>query len=54
LPKTLPERLRDYEEGILRETLAATQGNQSEAARLLGLPRRTLAHKVHGYGLARS
>jgi DNA-binding NtrC family response regulator len=54
LPKTLPERLRDYEERILRETLASTHGNQSEAARLLGLPRRTLAHKVHGYGLARS
>lgn len=27
--------------------------DQSEAARLLGLPRRTLAHKVHGHGLAR-
>jgi DNA-binding NtrC family response regulator len=54
LPRTLPERLRDYEERILRETLVSTQGNQSEAARLLGLPRRTLAHKVHGYGLARS
>jgi DNA-binding NtrC family response regulator len=49
---SLPDRLRQIEEQILREALDKAGGNQSEAARSLGLPRRTLAHKVHAYGLA--
>lgn len=48
---SLPERLRQFERELLREALTRTRGNQSEAARLLGLPRRTLANKVHAYGL---
>jgi DNA-binding NtrC family response regulator len=51
---SLAERVRAYEIGLIREALARTRGNQSEAARLLGVPRRTLAHKVLTYGLARS
>jgi DNA-binding NtrC family response regulator len=51
---SLPERVRSYEIGLIREALARAGGNQSEAARLLGVPRRTLAHKVLSYGLLRS
>jgi DNA-binding NtrC family response regulator len=51
---SLPERVRAYEISLIREALARASGNQSEAARLLGVPRRTLAHKVLSYGLLRS
>lgn len=49
--RSLPQRVRDLEVELLREALAQAHGNQSQAARLLGVPRRTLASKVHAYGL---
>ncbi|HJL23207.1 MAG TPA: sigma 54-interacting transcriptional regulator, partial [Polyangiaceae bacterium LLY-WYZ-15_(1-7)] len=48
----LAERVEAFERGILRDALEQAGGNQSEAARLLRVPRRTLAHKVKRYGLA--
>lgn len=50
--RPLPLRMRDFELDIIREALQKARGNQSQAARLLGIPRRTLASKVHAYGLA--
>src|SRR5690606_15250908 len=36
---------------LLRHALIRTDGNQTEAAELLGIPRRTLSYKVHSYGI---
>jgi DNA-binding NtrC family response regulator len=47
----LRARLHDYEALILFETLEAAGWNQSEAARRLGMPIRTLSHKVKVLGL---
>jgi two-component system response regulator AtoC len=48
---SFPIRVRRFEESLLRDALGRAHGNQTEAARLLGLPRRTLTNKVHAYGL---
>lgn len=50
--KSLPDRVREFEVGLIREALEKAHGNQAQAARILGLPRRTLANKVHAYGVA--
>ncbi len=47
----LRARLQDYEALIIFEVLEATGWNQSEAARRLGMPIRTLSHKVKVLGL---
>lgn len=47
----LRSHLQAYEAQILFETLQATGWNQSEAARRLGVPIRTLSHKVKAFGL---
>jgi DNA-binding NtrC family response regulator len=47
----LRARLQDYEALILFEALEAAGWNQSEAARRLGMPIRTLSHKVKVLGL---
>ncbi len=39
------------EEAAIREALHRTQGNKSQAARLLGLSRNGLAIKMERYGL---
>ena len=44
-------RLRQCEAKLLREVLERTGWNQSEAARLLDMPRRTLVHKLGVLGL---
>jgi two-component system response regulator AtoC len=49
--RALPDRVREFEVGLIREALGRAQGNQAQAARILGVPRRTLAHKVHAFGL---
>jgi two-component system response regulator AtoC len=49
---SLPDRVRMLEIGLIRDALAVARGNQAEAARLLGVPRRTLANKVQSYSLS--
>jgi DNA-binding NtrC family response regulator len=44
--QTLAELERDY----IGETLAATKGNKTEAARLLGISRKNLYEKLARYG----
>ncbi|BDG10549.1 sigma-54-dependent transcriptional regulator [Anaeromyxobacter paludicola] len=51
-PLGLRERVEAYERGLLVEALRAARGNQSEAARALGLPRVTLHDKLRRLGLA--
>jgi DNA-binding NtrC family response regulator len=43
--------LERLESSVLREALTAAGGNQSEAARRLDMPRRTLVHKIKTLGL---
>lgn len=43
--------LREIEESAIRDALAATGGNRTEAARLLDMPLRTLHNKIKEYGI---
>jgi DNA-binding NtrC family response regulator len=51
LGPSLKEQVEAFERGVLARTLAATGGNQSEAARRLGTSRVTLVDKLKKYGL---
>src|SRR5262249_48810844 len=42
----LRARVQAYEAEIIRNALAAAGGSRSEAARMLGMPLRTLAHRI--------
>lgn len=44
--------LEEIEERAIRETLELTRGSRTEAAKLLGLPRRTFYSRLKKYGLA--
>lgn len=41
--------LREYERGIITKTLEETGGSHKEAARRLGISRRTVQNKLRGY-----
>ena len=49
----VPHPLRDRasEEEQIRRALAAAGGNKSQAAKLLGIDRKTLYNKLHLYGI---
>lgn len=49
--RSLPDRVRAFEIELIRAAMQQAHGNQAQAARILGVPRRTLANKVHAYGL---
>jgi DNA-binding NtrC family response regulator len=49
--RSLPDRVREFEMSIIRDALERAHGNQTQAARMLGVPRRTLSNKVHAYGM---
>ncbi|MBK9030555.1 MAG: sigma-54-dependent Fis family transcriptional regulator [Myxococcales bacterium] len=49
---SLREQVEAFERGVIARALAATGGNQSEAARRLGTSRVTLIDKIKKYGLA--
>jgi DNA-binding NtrC family response regulator len=51
LGPSLKEQVEAFERGVLARMLAATGGNQSEAARRLGTSRVTLVDKLKKYGL---
>jgi DNA-binding NtrC family response regulator len=48
---SLPGRVEALERQLLTEALAQSGGNQSEAARRLGIHERTLRYKLHKLGL---
>ncbi|MCA9608240.1 MAG: sigma 54-interacting transcriptional regulator [Myxococcales bacterium] len=48
------ERVRSYETQLILDALQRTQGNQTQAAKLLRMPLRTLVHKIRSYGIKKS
>lgn len=47
----LPRRVREFEVKLIRAALLRTRGNQTHAARLLGLKLTTLNTKIKAYGI---
>ncbi len=54
LAGSLPAQIEGLERRLLAEALAAADGNQSEAARQLGIHERTLRYKLRKLGIASS
>jgi len=50
---TVKDKLADLERRSIEEALAAENGNQTRAARRLGMSRRALIYKIEKYGLRR-
>lgn len=51
-PEQLYRRvLEQVEPPLIEETLAYTDGNQSRAAKILGMTRNTLRNKLRSYGI---
>jgi Nif-specific regulatory protein len=51
LQNVLARCVVDCEKTVIIHALTRTNGNQRDAAALLGTTKRTLAHKVHKYGI---
>lgn len=47
------ERIKQYELELIVDALERTDGNQTEAAKILRMPLRTLVHKISQYGLGK-
>jgi two-component system, NtrC family, response regulator AtoC len=52
--QALPLKVRAFEIACITRALEECAGNRSHAARLLGLPRKTLTNKIQVYGLERA
>ena len=50
---SLHDGLKDEERRWILSALDRCQGNQSQAAKLLGMPRRTLVERLRVYGITR-
>jgi two-component system, NtrC family, response regulator AtoC len=46
--------VKKYEVDLMLDALRRTRGNQTEAARLLKMPLRTLVHKLRAYGIKKT
>ena len=53
LPQTLQDEMKELESARILEALDRCGGNQSEAARQLGMPRRTLVSRLRELGVGR-
>ena len=53
-PGTIRTELREFERGRILEALRLTKGNQTQAAKMLGVSRRTLYNKLAVHGVERS
>jgi DNA-binding NtrC family response regulator len=51
VPTDYKEHVRRYETELILRALHKHDGNQTEAAKALGLPLRTLVHKIQTYGI---
>jgi DNA-binding NtrC family response regulator len=52
--QSMTDRVRAFEMALIQDALEQADGNQTQAARMLGVPRRTLASKAHAYGMLKS
>jgi DNA-binding NtrC family response regulator len=52
-PNDLRAQRESWERTQILSALEKTSGNQKEAAKLLGISRRTLINKIEAYGIAR-
>jgi len=52
-PNDLRAQREMWERAQIMSALERTSGNQKEAAKLLGISRRTLINKIEAYGIAR-
>ncbi len=50
-PSVFQTKLREYEARLIREALQRAQGNQAQAARILGVPPTTLASQLRRLGI---
>lgn len=50
----LPKRLERFEASLIRETLAAHNGNVQDTLEALGIPRKTFYDKMHRHGISRA
>ena len=48
---SLASLMNAYERALIIDALVSTQGNQSQAARLLGTSKRVIHYKIHKYGI---
>ena len=48
----LPLAQSEFEKKYIRQVLSQTRGNQSQAARMLGMHRNTLSRKLEEYDLS--
>jgi DNA-binding NtrC family response regulator len=51
LPSDYKDHLRKYEAELILRALHKHNGNQTETAKALNLPLRTLVHKIQTYGI---
>jgi Nif-specific regulatory protein len=47
----LASLMNAYERALIIDALVSTQGNQSQAAKLLGTSKRVIHYKIHKYGI---
>lgn len=48
---SLSSLMNAYERALIVDALVSTQGNQSQAAKLLGTSKRVIHYKIHKYGI---
>jgi Nif-specific regulatory protein len=51
LTSSLASLMNAYERALIIDALVSTQGNQSQAAKLLGTSKRVIHYKIHKYGI---
>jgi Nif-specific regulatory protein len=48
---SLASLMNAYERALIIDALVSTQGNQSQAAKLLGTSKRVIHYKIHKFGI---
>ena len=51
MASSLAGLMNAYERALIIDALVSTQGNQSQAAKLLGTSKRVIHYKIHKYGI---
>jgi Nif-specific regulatory protein len=51
MASSLAGLMNAYERALIIDALVSSQGNQSQAAKLLGTSKRVIHYKIHKYGI---